>query len=336
MPEHESELSNTGLRYWQIMLANQSSEDIPNTNFNIIEEMDKNLVLKADCMGGHPVVITPVTLPPSFKEVWTWCLAKKLYETMKAEKEAMKKKEGNEKVEDKEDTEVNEENSQGKKTSPKFTKIKDQKSVTFDEITIIDPDSDGEGNLTPTTRGRKTSTPKSASRFVSKTPAKSAIKKSKVPSPEPEIIDDDNEHNDSGIISPSPPAKRTRRSQVSTSTPRRRVSFEKEFPACTPIHSSSQRHDVTPSPATPGSSTTPISLKRGRMTPPPATPGTSRARVHTPPMTPTSTQGLGRLSLRLSQRKLSSGMEASLRRLLIASQLKVRFPRLFLSNFRKI
>lgn len=321
LPEHRSEFSDSGLRHWQNIRANEMSDDIPSTSFNIMEEMDKNPTLKADSLGGHPMVITPVKLPPSYKEVWNWCRAKKLYEELKAVKKTSEKESAKD---DLPNVVVKQEVSPVEKKSPTFSKIKTERSVTFDEneTMIIDPDSDDEGS-TPKRRGRLTSTPKSTSR-LSKTPAKSAIKKSKAPSPEPEIVDDD-DHERSDVISPSPPAKRskTRSSQMSTSTPtsRRRVSFEENFPPCTPIKSASQKR--APSPAVSGSSTTPKSRGRGSVTPPPAIPSTSRGIVRTPPITPTSSQGLGRLSLRLSHRKISSGLEASLRRLLVASQLKV-------------
>ena len=234
--------------------------------------MEKNLGLKADSLGGYRMVITPVAPPPSFKEVWSWCRAKKLYETMKAEQETLK---------------------------PREIIKKENKDQSESE---------------------------SSSRVLSKAPAKSAIKKTKAPSPEPEIIDDDDdERGTSCVISPSPPAKRikTRSSQVNTSTPRRRVPLEKEFPPCTPIQRSGSSLDsVTPSPTTPRSSTVRSTRRVGGIIPP-ATPGTSKGRADTPPITPTSSRGLRRLSLKLSQRRLSSGMEASLRRLLVASQLKV-------------
>ena len=202
-----------------------------------------------------------------------------------------------------------------KETSPKFTKLKEQKSVTFDDVTIIDSDSD-EGGETPNRKSRRTSPPKSSSRVPSKAPAKSAIKKSKAPSPEPEIIDDDDERGTSCVISPSPPAKRIkmRSSQVNTSTPRRKVPLEKEFPPCTPIQrSGSNLNSVTPSPTTPRASTLRSARRVGGIIPP-ATPSTSKGRAGTPPITPSSSRSLRRLSLKLSQRRLSSGMEASLRR----------------------
>lgn len=300
---------------------------MPSTDFNIVDEMEKNLGLKADSLGGYRMVITPVAPPPSFKEVWSWCRAKKLYETMKAEQETLKPREiiKKENKDQSESEKCTKESDQSKETSPKFTKLKEQKSVTFDDVTIIDSDSD-EGGETPHRKSRIASSPKSSSRVLSKAPAKSAIKKTKAPSPEPEIIDDDDdERGTSCVISPSPPAKRikTRSSQVNTSTPRRRVPLEKEFPPCTPIQRSGSSLDsVTPSPTTPRSSTVRSTRRVGGIIPP-ATPGTSKGRADTPPITPTSSRGLRRLSLKLSQRRLSSGMEASLRRLLVASQLKV-------------
>ena len=327
LPEYEGEFSATGLKYWRRILGNTSSECVPSSDFNIIDEMDKNLGLKAASLGGHPMVITPVASPPSFKEVWSWCRAKKLYDTMKAEQTTLKTDELM-KTENKDQSKSGKstkETDQSKEISPKFTKLKDQKSVTFDDVTIIDPDSD-EGGETPNRKNRITSSPKSSSRVLSKTPAKSAIKKSKAPSPKPEIIDDGDDRDTSGVISPSPPAKRikTRSSQVNTSTPRRRVPLEKEFPPCTPIQRSGSSLDgVTPSPTTPRSSRTLRSTRRAGGIIPPATPSTSKGRTTPPPFTPTSSRGLKRLSLRLSQRRLSSGMEASLRRLLVASQLKV-------------
>ena len=309
-------------------MTNHLSEDVSSTDFNIMDEMEKNISLKAGLFGGNPVVIAPVAPPPSFREVQTWSRARELYKTMKAKAGTSKTLQETE-TKDAKQTVVSS-NEHGNKSvdtevkSPKFTKLKEQKSVTFDDVTIIDFDDEDE---TPSKKTRSKSTPKSSTRPVSKTPAKSAIKKSKIPSPELEIIDDD-EHGTSDVISPSPPAKRikTRSSQVSTSTPRRRVPLEQEFPPCTPIQSSvGHKAGVTPSPTTPKSSSAFRSTRRGRETPPPATPSTSMGKTTTPPLTPTSSQvhGLKRLSRRLSQRRLSSGMEASLRRLLVASQLKV-------------
>ena len=296
------------------------------TDFNLIDEMDKNLGLKADSLGGYPMVITPVAPPPSFKEVWSWCRGKKLYDTMKAEQKTLKTRELV-KTENKDQSKGDKstiETDQFKEKSPKFTRLKEQKSVTFDDVTIIDSDSD-EGGETPCRKSRITPSSKSSSRVLSKAPAKSAIKKSKAPSPESEIIDDDDDRDTSCVISPSPPAKRIkmRNSQVNTSTPRRRVPLEKEFPPCTPIQRTGSSLDgVTPSPTTPTSSRPLRSTNRtGGIIPPPAAPSTSKGK--TDPITPTSSRGLRRLSLKLSQRRLSSGMEASLRRLLVASQLKV-------------
>ena len=296
-------------------MANHLSEDVSSTDFNIMDEMEKNISLKAGLFGGNPVVIAPVASPPSFREVQTWSRARELYKTMKAKAGTSKTLQETETKDAKQTVSSNEHGNKNVDTevkSPKFTKLKEQKSVTFDDVTIIDFDDEDE---TPSKKTRSKSTPKSSTRPVSKTPAKSAIKKSKIPSPELEIIDDD-EHGTSDVISPSPPAKRikTRSSQVSTSTPRRRVPLEQEFPPCTPIQSSvGHKAGVTPSPTTPKSSSAFRSTRRGRETPPPATPSTSSSQVH----------GLKRLSRRLSQRRLSSGMEASLRRLLVASQLKV-------------
>ena len=272
------------------------------------------------------MVITPVAPPPTFKEVLNWCRGKKLYDTMKAEQKTLKTCELI-KTENKEQSKGDKsklETDQSKERSPKFTKLKDQKSVTFDDVTIIDSDSD-EGGETPKRKSRITSSSKSSSRVPPKAPAKSAIKKSKAPSLESLIInDDDDRGTTSCVISPSPPAKRIkmRSSQVNTSTPRRRVPLEKEFPPCTPIQRSGSSLDgVTSSPTIPRSSRPLRSTSRaGGIIPPPATPSTSKG---TPPITPTSSRGLRRLSLKVSQRRLSSGMEASLRRLLVASQLKV-------------
>ncbi len=325
--EYQTDLPAASLRHWQTVLSRHLSDDMQSARFSIVDEMDKNLDLKASCLGARRVVMTPVTLPPSCKEVKTWCRARKMLRDIKTAQKADKA------VETKSETKstpVQIEQSGTKDvvgdTSNKFTKLKDPKSVSFvdkspekfylrkDDVIEVSPDT-----------GCKSTTPKSSKR-VSKAPAKSVIKRSKPRSPEPGILDD-NRADDMPQSTPTVRGRATKK--LRTSTPHRRVSFEVECPPVTPIRSSGaaavERNVETPSPST---TCTPDKTRRrgGGATPPaPATPSTSRAaeRTSSPSLTPTSTrQGAGRGRSRL-RKKISSGKEASLRRLLVASQLKV-------------
>ena len=284
LTEYESDLVATGLNHWQRLLAAERStswftQATSNTNFNLMSELQSNPSLKADCLGGNSVVLCPVTRPPSQKSVKEWTRAKKLYRELKERKNAK---------------DVPARTKDAKLCAEETT---EKQTTLSKEQKMIDAQSEMQDDSECTPGPSKvTSTPRVGTRLHTKTPLRSAIKKSKEITP----------RNFGALESPDIGASTSKTKsaacdELKTSTPRRRVSFEDDNLPYTPIPKH-RRRTKSPSPES-------FSNKTDGVTQDPTTPSTSQVRVSVPK--------------KLSQRRRTSQIESSLRRILRTSQFKV-------------
>lgn len=86
--EVESELTQTGLQYWQhyFITTKLSTQTGQTWSQDIMEQMRLRQQLKMSLLGNRTVVLTPTRPPPSRQKVELWAKAKSVYDQIQREK----------------------------------------------------------------------------------------------------------------------------------------------------------------------------------------------------------------------------------------------------------